>query len=76
MQNRDRVDWGKFVIHGREMSRVRELVEARERGEDDFVLLVTLSKTGMYDIDDGATRASVLMLSGAENVKAVMSPWV
>lgn len=59
--------------NGRLYERTAALVEAREQGIDDFLHLVTLSKDGRFDIDDGATRACVLALSGASEYKAVVA---
>lgn len=64
------------TLYGREASRVRRLIDARSRGEDSFVLLLTPSSDGALEIDDGATRACVLALTGGTSARAVVSPWV
>ena len=60
-------------IHGRAFDRVLGLIEARERGEDSFLLLVTRGTGGKFDIDDGATRASILAMAGERFCNAVLA---
>ena len=64
------------TLYGREASRVKRLIDARSRGEDSFVLLLNPSSDGALEIDDGATRACVLALTGGTSARAVVSPWV
>jgi len=64
------------TVLGRSVTRVRELIEARMSGTDDFVLLVDIRGRDTFEIDDGATRACVLALSGAESVRAVIAAWL
>lgn len=63
------------LIYGREVARVKKLIDARRSGEDAFVLLLTRPSGGTFDIDDGATRASILVLDGETHARAVVAPW-
>lgn len=67
---------GEVTVLGRSATRVRELIEARISGTDDFVLLVDFIGRDTFEIDDGATRACVLALSGEESVRAVIAAWL
>lgn len=60
---------------GRDVSRTRELVAERDAGRDSFVLCLIRNKEGKLNIEDGATRASLLLLTGESKAPAVITGW-
>lgn len=60
---------------GREASRTMTLVAERLAGRDQFVLCLTRDREGRLNIEDGATRAALLLQTGEEEAPAVVTPW-
>lgn len=60
-------------IEGRDTRRIYDLVDARLRGRDDFIVLLQRVGPHHYLKIDGATRLAVLQATGAETVKAVFT---
>lgn len=60
-------------LHGRAAERIYELVDARIRGRDDFVVLLERQGKNQYLKIDGATRLAVLAATGAEEVQALIT---
>lgn len=60
---------------GRDVARTAHLVAERRAGRDNFVLCLTRDASGKLNIEDGATRACLLFLTGEQRVRAVITPW-
>ena len=60
---------------GREVSRTVHLVTERRAGRDSFVLCLTRNQEGKLNIEDGATRAALLLLTGESSAPAVITAW-
>jgi hypothetical protein len=60
-------------LSGRDTQRVFDLVTARLRSEDEFVVLVERTARGQYALVDGGTRVAILLSTGATTVKAAVA---
>jgi len=61
------------VLEGRSAARVFELVDARMRGEDNFVVLCERTGRKKFQKIDGATRLAVIKETGGTTVNAVIT---
>lgn len=60
---------------GRDVARTINLVEERIAGRDKFILCLTRDENGALNVEDGATRASVLLLTGESSAPARITPY-
>lgn len=60
-------------IEGRDARRIYELVDARLRGRDNFIVLLQRMGPQHFEKIDGATRLAVLLATGCSTVTAVFT---